>query len=60
MNIPAATTKLAVEDLMIVGVLNRIVDGEAERSPYKWQINDTAYEMITSSEVFEVSKEIPF
>ena len=59
-NIPSTTTKMALEDLMIVGVLNRLVDGEAERSPYKWQINDVAYEMINSSEVFEVSKEIPF
>lgn len=59
-NIPTTTTKMALEDLMIVGVLNRSVDGEAEKSPYKWQINDTAYNMIISSEVFEVSKKIPF
>ena len=59
-NIPSTTTKMALEDLMIVGLLNREVGGESEKSPYKWQINETAYEMINSSEVFEVSKEIPF
>ena len=59
-NIPASTTKIALEDLMIVGVLNRSVDGDSERSPYKWQINEKAYNMINKSEVFEVSKGIPF
>ena len=59
-NMPVQTAKLCLEDLMIIGVLNRDVDGNQERSPYTWQITDNAGEMMSHSEIFEVNKDVPF
>ena len=57
---PVQTAKLCLEDLMIIGLLNRDVDGDQDKSPYTWQLTDNAGSLIADSEVFEVSKNVPF
>lgn len=53
-NIPGRTTKLLLEDLMLVGALNRQRgDVSTGRPPYQWQISQTLAEWIGLSEVFE-------
>lgn len=59
-NIPVRTAKFILEDMMLVQLLNRKVDGTEERSSYTWQITDDANDFMAHSEVFEVSKAVPF
>jgi len=59
-NMPVPTAKLCLEDMMLVGLLNRDVDGDQEKSPYTWQLTDNAASLISDSEIFEVSKTVPF
>jgi len=60
-NMPATTVKLILEDLMIVELLDRnIEDEEKEKSPYRWRLTDTAFDLMQSSEVFKVSENVPF
>lgn len=59
-NIPTPTAKLCLEDMMLVGLLNRDVDGDQEKSPYTWQITDVAQSLIANSEVFEITQNVPF
>lgn len=59
-SIPASTVKLILEDLMIVGLLNRQRGGEAENAPYKWQFSQKAYDRAAGAEVFKVTPDEPF
>ncbi|MFH1629659.1 MAG: hypothetical protein ABIE47_13170 [Pseudomonadota bacterium] len=59
-NMPVRTAKLILEDMMLVKLLNRDVDGDQDKSPYTWQITDYAGDFIQNSEVFEVSQTVPF
>jgi hypothetical protein len=52
-NMPATTVKMILEDLMVVGILNRMVDDEDGRTPYKWQLNNQICEWIGKAEVFD-------
>lgn len=52
-NIPARTTVILLEDLMMTGCLNRQRSGHGETSPYLWQINIETTQLLTKSEVFE-------
>jgi NurA-like 5'-3' nuclease len=57
---PTQTAKLILEDLMVAKVLNRMTEGEGDRSPYNWQIRERLFEYIASAEVFEsVEIEVP-
>jgi hypothetical protein len=59
-NMPTSTAKLNLEDLMIVGLLNRLRSGDGETAPYKWQWGQRGYDMAAGANVFEVSKDEPF
>lgn len=50
--IPLNTMKIALEDLMMVGVLGREKAGKQEKAPYQWQIRKNAYASIRDSGVF--------
>lgn len=53
-NLPVTTTKLTLEDLMVVGVLNREMgESDGGRPPYKWQLNQQISEWIGQAEVFD-------
>jgi hypothetical protein len=60
LNMPATTTKMLLEDLMIVGLLNRKRAGEGETAPYEWQWSEKGYDMAAGAKVFDVSSDIPF
>lgn len=49
---PTMTSKLILEDLMVVKLLNRVIDGEGETSPYQWQLNERAFDLMARSEIF--------
>ena len=56
-NLITKTTLRTLEDLMLVGMLNRFQPGDGENSPYQWQINQVAGGFIEYADVFqEVSK----
>jgi hypothetical protein len=58
--IPARTTIMLLEDLMVTKLANRLRDGEGERVPYIWQLTERICEYITESEVFEApDTEVP-
>jgi len=52
---PGTTVKMTLEDMMVVGMLNRRRDGSADNSPYEWQINKIAFRYMARAEVFEKS-----
>jgi len=52
-NLPGRTAKLVLENLMVVGLLNRKRSGDAENSPYNWQLSETAFNLIGAAEVFQ-------
>jgi len=54
-NKPTNTIKLCLQDLMVVGMLRMRRDGAAEKSPYEWQISDSAFNHMAKAEVFESS-----
>lgn len=51
LNRPSTTTVRLLEDLMVVEVLKRTRDGEADNSPYQWQLARPVCDMIETSEV---------
>jgi hypothetical protein len=52
-NIPGATARLLLEDMMIVGILNRQRgDSDGGRPPYSWQLTADVSEWIAAAEVF--------
>jgi hypothetical protein len=51
-NMPTTTAKLLLEDLMVVGVLNRDSRKEGSNVPYTWQLADQICEWIGQAEVF--------
>ena len=55
-NLPTSTTKLILEDLMILGVLRRDLKGEAENSGYRWQITEKIVDIIGFTEIFSEPK----
>ena len=59
-NLPGSTTKMLLEDMMLVGMLNRAMDGGAEKAAYEWQIADETVDIIKKAEVFKVSESVPF
>ena len=59
-NLPATTTKMLLEDMMLVGMLTRGMDSEAEKAAYEWQIADETVDIIAKAEVFKVSESLPF
>jgi len=58
--IPSATTRLILEDLMVVGLLNRERAKDGETTPYEWQLTQQACDMIDGSQLFEITKDEPF
>lgn len=60
LKIPGATTKMACEDMMVVGMLERARAGDADNAPYKWQINQRMYDFIQAGEVFDVTSNETF
>jgi hypothetical protein len=60
LNMPATTAKVLLEDLMIVGLLNRKRAAETETAPYQWQWNQKGYDMAAGAKLFEVSTNEPF
>lgn len=60
LNMPATTGKLLLEDLMIVGLLNRQRSGDGETAPYQWQWSQRGYDYAAGAKVFEVSTDEPF
>jgi hypothetical protein len=53
---PSYTTLLLLEDLMIVGCLNRTQEGDGQSSPYMWQLTNDFSKLIGQSEFFENEK----
>jgi DNA-binding MarR family transcriptional regulator len=53
LNMPATTVKLLLEDLMIVGLVNRMRSGDGETAPYRWQWSQKGYDMAAGAKVFE-------
>jgi len=51
--IPGSTTKIVLEDLMTIGILNQELDGQGDTAAWKWQLSQKAVELIGGSEVFE-------
>lgn len=52
-NLPGMTTKRTLEDLMVVGALNREKgDSDGGRPPYKWQLSQQLCEWIGQAEIF--------
>jgi len=45
-NLPGSTTKMLLEDMMLIGILNRDMDGGAEKAAYEWQIADETVDII--------------
>jgi predicted transcriptional regulator len=60
LNMPPTTAKLHLEDLMVVGLLNRDRESEEERAAYIWQLSATAYDHMNGSEIFEQTTNEPF
>ncbi len=54
-NMPTTTTRLTLEDLMVVGALNRDRETEEEKAPYVWQIKQQMCELIGQAEVFDTN-----
>jgi hypothetical protein len=50
---PSYTTLLVLEDLMVVGCLNRKQEGDGQNSPYLWQLTNDFSQLIGQSEFFE-------
>jgi hypothetical protein len=55
-NLPVATVRLSLEDLMVINVLKRDIVGEKEKSPYVWQISQQLCEWIDHAEIFSDSE----
>jgi len=52
-NMPTNTAKRILEDMMVVGAVNRDIDGMTDSSPYRWQLTQGCSSLIFASEVFE-------
>jgi hypothetical protein len=50
---PSYTTLLILEDLMVVGCLNRTQEGDGQNSPYLWQLTNEFSKLTGQSEFFE-------
>ena len=59
-NLPGSTTKMLLEDMMLVGMLTRGMEGDTEKAAYEWQIADETVDIIAKAEVFKVSENVPF
>ena len=55
-NLPTSTTKLILEDLMIIRVLRRDLKGDADNSGYRWQIVEKITDIIGFAEIFPQPK----
>lgn len=54
--IPTSTTKVCLEDLMMVGLLQQERETLAETAPYVWAVTEEMVELITKSEIFSDEK----
>lgn len=52
-SMPTNTVKLKLEDLMVVGLLNRETTGDAETAAYEWQLNKNACSMMAKCQFFD-------
>ena len=59
-NLPGSTTKLLLEDLSLVDMLNREMEGDTEKAAYRWQMNDETADIIRDAQVFSSEDVIPF
>ena len=59
-SMPGSTAKLLLEDLMVVGILNRAREGDTEKAPYKWQFKEKFHDIAAETEVFYLDKDVPF
>jgi len=55
-NLITKTTIRTLEDLMLVGMLNRHQPGDGGNSPYQWQLNQAAGGFIEYADVFQESE----
>ncbi len=55
-SMPVNTTKLILEDLMIVGLLNRERADEGETSPYMWQFGEKTTDLLAGAEAFNIQE----
>lgn len=55
--LPKTTAKLVLEDLQLVGLVNRTMtsddNDEDGRTPYRWQMNYKCYDYMTKAQVFK-------
>jgi len=62
---PVANTKLQLEDLMVLGIVNRKIEAETqededdhyrkqETTPYFWKLSEKCQELIRTSEIYDV------
>jgi hypothetical protein len=49
---PTSTVKLVSEDLMIVGLLDRLTEGDGDTIIYKWSISTEGYRLMMESELW--------
>lgn len=52
-NKPTNTVKRILEDLMVVGALNRTRAGDHDTAAYRWQITQQMFDWMVKAEVFE-------
>ena len=67
-NCPTTTARMYLEDLMMVGILNRKIQGEdideddswkrRETTPYLWQLSDKCLGLIEKSETYKTGDEV--
>lgn len=54
-NLPTSTVKVCLEDLMVVGALDRNVEKGGETAPYNWRLSPACFELIQGSRVFDTN-----
>ena len=52
-NVHTGTAKYTLEDLMMVGVLNRSIDGDHDTAAYRWQLSERICEWIGQAGLFD-------
>jgi hypothetical protein len=56
-NLPTNTVRLALEDMMALGLLNRKRETESDTAPYEWQLSHRCRILLEGAEVFG---DVPF
>jgi len=52
-NMPTTTARILLEDLMVVGALNRKLLEDGEKSPYGWQLSTELWQWMGEGEIFD-------